>query len=88
MEESVTLFPTWGGGGVAVQRQLSLGDFFWMLKSPCYVLKEVPKQNLCSLLASNMLDIASISMLKTSCTIYCISVADTRKCEIHFKKTL
>ena len=42
-------------------------------------LKEAPKQTLCSLLTSDMLDIASYSMLKTSCTVSGTSVARTKK---------
>ena len=38
-----------------------------------------PKQTLCSLSTSDMMDIASNSILKTSCTISSTSVADTRK---------
>ena len=46
--------------------------------SSIYLIK-APKQTLRSLLTSNMQNIASISMLKTSCTISCTSLADTRK---------
>ena len=56
----------------------SLGDFFATQK-PFVCLKEAPKQTLCSLLTSDMLDIASNSVLKTSCTISDTSGADTRK---------
>ena len=42
-------------------------------------LKEALNQTLCSLPTSDMLDIASDSMLQTSCTISSTSVADTRK---------
>ena len=66
-----------GGGG---QRSHSLGDFFATQK-PFVCLKEAPKLTLCSLQlqTSDMLDIANNSVLKTSCTIYDTSVADTRK---------
>ena len=67
----------WGGGGGG-RRSHSLGDFFATQK-PFVCLKEAPKQTLCSLLTSDMLDIASNSVLKTSCTISDTSVADTRK---------
>ena len=53
------------GGG---RRSHSLGDFFAAQK-PFVCLKEAPKQTLCSLLTSDMLDIASNSVLKTSFTI-------------------
>ena len=49
-----------GGGG---QRSHSLGDFFAAQK-PCVCLKEAPKLNLYSLLTSDILDIASNSMLR------------------------
>ena len=42
----------------------SSGDFF-TAKKYFVSLKEAPKQNLCSLLTSDMLDIASNSMLNT-----------------------
>ena len=64
-----------GGGG---PRSHSLGDFFAVQK-PFVCLKEAPKQTLCSLLSSDIIYIASNSMLKTSCTISGTSVADTRK---------
>ena len=67
-----------GGGGGGGRRSHSLGDFFATQK-PFVCLKEAPKQTLCSLLTSDMLDIASNSVLKTSCTISDTSVADTRK---------
>ena len=51
-----------------------LGDCFASQK-PFVWLKE----SLCSLLTSDMLDIASNSLLKTSCTISGTSVADIRK---------
>ena len=73
-----------GGGG---RRSHSLGDFFAAQKT-FVSLKKAPKQTFCSLPTSDMLDIASISMLKTSCIISGTSVADTRKCESHLKKTL
>ena len=53
------------------------GDFFAALK-PFVCLKEAPKQTLHYLLTSEMLGIASNSMLKTSCTISSTSVAGTR----------
>ena len=65
----------WGGGG---RRSHSLGDFFATQKtfvSP----KKAPKQTLCSLQTSDMLDIASNFMSKATCTISGTSVADTRK---------
>ena len=64
-----------GGGG---QRSHSLGDFFAAQKT-FVSLKKAPKQTLCSLLTSDMLDIASNSMLTTSCTVSSTSVAGTRK---------
>ena len=60
------------------QRSHSLCDVLATQK-PFVCLKEVPKQSLCSLLASEMLDIASNSALRTSCAISGTSVADTRK---------
>ena len=60
----------WGGG----QRSHSLGDFFATPK-PFVCLKKAPKHTLCSLLTSDMLDIARNSILKTSCTISGTSVA-------------
>ena len=54
-----------GGGGL---RSHSLGDFFAAQKT-FVSLKKAPKQTLCSLPTSHMLDIASNSMLKSSCTI-------------------
>ena len=69
------LFHTRGGGGL---RSHSLGAFTVAQKAfAC--LKKAPKQTVCSLLTSDMLDVASNSTLKTSCTISGISVADTRK---------
>ena len=64
----LTLVTLGGGGGGAGRRSHFLGDFFAAQK-PFVCLKEAPKQTLCSLLTSDMLDIASNSMLKTSCTI-------------------
>ena len=66
------------GGGVGRQRSHSLGDFFAAQKT-FVSLKKAPKQTLCSLLTSDMLDIASNFMLKTSCTISGNSIADTKK---------
>ena len=43
----------------------SLGDFFAVQK-PFVCLQEVPKQTLCSLLTSDLLDIASNSVLKAA----------------------
>ena len=63
------------GGG---QRSHSLGHFFPAQKR-FVCLKEAPKQTLCSLLTSGMLDVASNSMLKTSYTISGTLVADKRK---------
>ena len=60
-------------------RWLHFGDFF-LLKNPFECLKESPKQTVCSLLlASDMLDVASNSMLKTSCTVSGTWVAGTKK---------
>ena len=59
-EESVT-FSTLGGGRGG-WRWHSLGDFFATQK-PFVCLKKDPKQTLCSLLTSDMLDIASNSVL-------------------------
>ena len=56
----------------------SLGDFFAAQKT-FVSLKKAPKQTLCSVPTSDMLDIASNSMLQTSCTISSTSVADTMK---------
>ena len=63
---------------ITVGGHTSLGDFFTAQK-PCVSLQEAPKQTLCSLLTSDMLDIASNSMLKTSCTVSGTSLAGTRK---------
>ena len=49
-----------GGGG---RRSHPLGDFF-AAQQPLVCLQEAPKQTLCSLLTSGMLDIASNSVLK------------------------
>ena len=73
MEESLTFSPLWGRGG-----SLFLGDVIAAQK-PFVSLKRAPKQILCSLLNSDMLDIASNSMLKSSCTISDTSGAATRK---------
>ena len=62
------LFRTRGGGGVGGgggRRSHSWGDFFAAHK-PFLCIKEAPKQILCSLPTSDMLDIASNSMLKSS----------------------
>ena len=67
----------WGGGGGG-RRSHSLGDFFAAQKT-FVSLNKAPKQTLCSLPVSHKLDIASNSMLKTSCTISGTSVTDTRK---------
>ena len=72
------LLRTRGGRGGGGRRSHSLGYFFATQK-PFVCLKEAPKQTSCSLLTSDMLDIASNSVLKTSCTISDTSVADTRK---------
>ena len=64
-EESVTFSALGGGGG---QRSHSFGDFFAAQKT-FVSLKKAPKQTLCSLPTSHMLDIASNSMLKSRCTI-------------------
>ena len=64
-----------GGGGL---RSHSLGDFFATQK-PFACLKEAQKHTLCSFLTSDMLDIASNFVLKTSCTIFGTSVPDTRQ---------
>ena len=63
-------FSTLGGG----QRSHFLGDFVAAQKS-FVCLQEAPKQTMCSLLTSHMLDIASNSVVKTSGT----SVADGRQ---------
>ena len=67
-----------GGGGGGGRRSHSLGDFV-AAEEPFVSLKEAPKQTLCSLLTSDMLGMASNYMLKTSCIISGISVADTGK---------
>ena len=60
------------------RRSHSLGDFFAAQKAfVCF--KKAPKQTLCSLPTSDMLDIAINSMFKTSSTIYGTSVADKIK---------
>ena len=77
--QNVTFFRLKGGyqgGGGNGRRSHFLGDFFVATQKPFVCLKEVPKQTLCSLLTSDMLDIASNSVLKTSCQL---SVADTIK---------
>ena len=66
MEEIVTFSALGGGGG---QSEVTF----------LFCLEEAPKQTLCSVLTSDMLDIASNSVLKTRCTISGTSVADTRK---------
>ena len=73
-EESVT-FSALGGGGS--RRSHSLGEFV-AAEKPFVNLKEAPKQTLCSLLTSDMLDMASISMFKISCTISGASVGVSR----------
>ena len=55
-----------GGGGVGgggSRRSHSLGGF-WLLKKLFVCLEEAPKQTFCSLLTSDILDIASNSLLK------------------------
>ena len=52
---------------------------FFATQKPFVCLQEAPKQTLCSLLTSDMLDIASNSVLKASCAISDTSVVDTRK---------
>ena len=54
--------------GVGGWRSHSLGDFFAAQKS-FGSFKKALQQTLCSLRTSHMLDIASNSMLKNSCTI-------------------
>ena len=66
------------GGGGGGRRSHSLGNFFAAQKT-FVSLKKAPKQTLCSLPTSDLLDIASNAMLKTSCTISGTLVADTRK---------
>ena len=66
-----------GGRGLGQSSQ-SLGDFVAAQK-PFVCLQEAQKQTLCSLLTSDMLDIASNSVVKTSCTNSGTSVADTRQ---------
>ena len=66
------------GGGGGGWRSHSLGDFVGAQKT-FVVLKKAPKQTICSLPTSDMLDIASNSMFKTSCTVSGTSEADTRK---------
>ena len=53
--------------------------WFFTAPKPFVSLQETPKLTFYLLLASDMLDIASNSMLKTSCTVSCTSVAGTRK---------
>ena len=80
-EESVTFSPLrgvgWGAGGGG-RRSTSLGDFVAAQKH-FVCLQEAPKQTLCSLLTSDMLDIASNSLVKTSCTYFSTPVADRRQ---------
>ena len=63
------------GGGDGGRRSHSLSDLVAAQKP--FVCQEAPKQTLCSFLASDMLDIASITVVKTSCTNSGTSVADT-----------
>ena len=67
-EESVTFSALGGVGGWGGRRAHSLGDFVAAQK-PFVCLWEVPKKTLYSLLTSDMLDIASNSIIKTGCTI-------------------
>ena len=63
---------------VALAWNSCVGDFVAAQK-PFEYLQEAPKQTLCSFLTSDMLDIASNSVVKTSCTNSSTSVADTRQ---------
>ena len=56
-------FSALGSGVGGCWRSHSLGDFF-AAQNSFVCLKEAPRQTLCSLLTSGMLDIASNSMLK------------------------
>ena len=63
-EESVTFSALgWGGGGVRWS-EVTLLRCFFAAQKPFVCLKEAPKQTLRSLLTSDMLDIASNSVLK------------------------
>ena len=66
----------WGGGARSPK---FLKIMFLLHKKLFAIINETPKQTLCSLLASDMLDIVSDSMLKTSCTVSGTSVTKTRK---------
>ena len=70
------LFHTRGGGGG--RRSNSLGDFV-AAQNLFVCLQEAQKQTLCSLLSSDMLDIASNFVVKSSCSNSDTSIADTRQ---------
>ena len=70
------LFCTRGGVG---RSEVTFRRWFFCYLKLFVRLKEAPKQTLCLLLTSDMLDIASNSVSKTSCAISGTSVADTRK---------
>ena len=73
------LFCTRGGVGGGRQSECTLLRWFFGAQKTFVSLKKAPKQTVCSLPTSDMLDIASNSMFKTSYTISGTSVADTRK---------
>ena len=64
--------------GYLARGHTALGDFVTAQK-PFVGLKEALNQSLCSLPTSDMLDIVSNFMVKASHTVYCTSVAGTRK---------
>ena len=71
-------FPYYGGSQGAAVGGHTLEVIFLLLQSPvCH--REGPKQTMCSLLTSDMLNNVSSSVSKTSCTILGTSVAGTRK---------
>ena len=57
---------------------ISLGNFVAVQK-PLVCRQDAPTQTLCPLLTLEMLDIASSSVVKTSCTNFGTSVADKRQ---------
>ena len=70
-----------GGGGEGGGRwsEVTLLRRFFAAQKHLVCLKEASKPTLCSLLTSDMLDISSNFVLKTTCTIPVTSVANTRK---------
>ena len=68
----------WGSGEAEVGDHTSLGDFF-ITQKPLVSLQGAKNQTLYSLLTSDMLDIPSNSIIKSSCTLSGTSGAGTRK---------